>query len=69
MTELLPEFCEADAKVEWMDRNKLDIAAISVGPPIYFYGLSAETGLESARLANDGIAQIKRLIEHPTQIR
>jgi aminocarboxymuconate-semialdehyde decarboxylase len=58
MTELLPEFCEADAKVEWMDRNKLDIAAISVGPPIYFYGLSPETGLESARLANDGIAQL-----------
>ncbi|MCW5604727.1 MAG: hypothetical protein KIT18_09305, partial [Burkholderiales bacterium] len=29
MTELLPVFCDADAKVEWMDRNRLDVAAIS----------------------------------------
>lgn len=58
MTELLPTFCDADAKVEWMDRNQLDIAAISVGPPIYFYWLPADAGLAAARLANDGIAQM-----------
>lgn len=58
MTELLPEFCDADAKVAWMDRAGIDVAAISVGPPIYFYWLGAEAGLAAARLANDGIAQM-----------
>lgn len=56
MTELLPEFCDAAAKVAWMDRVGMDVSVISVGPPIYFYGLPADAGLEAARLANDGIA-------------
>jgi aminocarboxymuconate-semialdehyde decarboxylase len=56
--ELQPVFYDADAKVEWMDRNRIDIAAICVGPPIYFYWLSPEIGLEAAKLANDGIAQM-----------
>ena len=56
--ELLKVFYDAEAKVEWMDSNKLDIAAISVGPPIYFYWLSPDAGLEAAKLANDGIAQM-----------
>jgi len=34
------------------------VSAISVGPPIYFYWLSAEAGLAAAKLANDGIAQM-----------
>ena len=34
IAELLPEYCDADAKVEWMNRVKLDVAAISVAPPI-----------------------------------
>jgi aminocarboxymuconate-semialdehyde decarboxylase len=58
LAELEPVFHDADAKVEWMDRAGIDIAAISVGPPIYFYWLSADAGLEAARLANDGIAQM-----------
>jgi len=56
LAELQKAYYDADAKVEWMDQNKLDIAAISVGPPIYFYWLSPELGLETAKLANDGIA-------------
>ena len=67
LAELAPVFYDADAKVEWMDRNKLDIAAVSVGPPIYFYWLSAETGLEAAKLANDGIAQM--VAKHPERLR
>lgn len=67
MTELVPEFCDADAKVEWMNRVGLDVAAISVGPPIYFYGLKPEIGIEAARLANDGIAQM--VAKHPDRLR
>src|SRR5690349_24883259 len=39
MTELLPEFCDVEAKVAWMDRVGMSVSAISVGPPIYFYWL------------------------------
>jgi aminocarboxymuconate-semialdehyde decarboxylase len=58
LAELQPVFYDADAKVAWMDENNLDIAAICVGPPIYFYWLSPEVGLQTAKLANDGIAQM-----------
>jgi len=67
MTELLPAFCDVEAKIDWMDRVKLDVAAISVGPPIYFYWLKPEHGLEAARLANDGIAQM--VDEYPDRLR
>ena len=67
LAELQRTFYDADAKVEWMDRNKIDIAGISVGPPIYFYDLSADIGLEAARLANDGIAQMVQ--KHPARLR
>ena len=67
LAELQPVFYDADAKVAWMDDNKLDIAAICVGSPIYFYWLSPETGLEAARLANDGIAQM--VAKRPDRLR
>ena len=67
LAELQAVFYDADAKVAWMDENKLDIAAICVGPPIYFYWLSADVGLESARLANDGIAQM--VAKRPDRLR
>jgi aminocarboxymuconate-semialdehyde decarboxylase len=67
MTELLPEFYDVEAKIAWMDRVKLDVAAISVGPPIYFYSIDPEHGLMAARLANDGIA---RMVEaYPDRLR
>ena len=67
MTELLADFYDVDAKLAWMDRNHIDIAAISVGPPIYFYWLSPEVGLEVAKLANDGIAQM--VAKRPDRLR
>lgn len=67
LAELQKVFYDADAKVAWMDENKLDVAAISVGPPIYFYNLKAELGLEAAKHANDGIAQM--VTKHPKRLR
>src|SRR5262245_63068550 len=58
MIELLPEFNDVEAKIAWMDRVGMDVCAISVGPPIYFYWLKPEAGIEITRLANDGIAQM-----------
>jgi aminocarboxymuconate-semialdehyde decarboxylase len=67
MTELLPEFNRIEAKIAWMDRAGMDVAAISVGPPIYFYWLKPEAGIEIIRLANDGIAQM--VDRHPDRLR
>jgi aminocarboxymuconate-semialdehyde decarboxylase len=58
MIELLPEFNVVEAKIAWMDRVGMDVCAISVGPPIYFYWLEPEAGIEITRIANDGIAQM-----------
>ena len=67
MTELLPEFCDIEAKIAWMDRVGMDVSVISVGPPIYFYWLKPEAGVEIVRLANDGIAQM--VAQHPDGLR
>ena len=67
MTELLAEFHDVDAKLAWMDRKDIDIAAISVGPPIYFYWLSPDAGLAAAKLGNDGIAQM--VAKRPDRLR
>jgi len=67
MTELLPEFCDVEAKVAWMDRVGMDVSVISVGPPIYFYWLAPAAGIEIIRLANDGIAQM--VDRHPDRLR
>jgi len=67
LAELRPEFYDVAAKVEWLDRVGLDVAVISVGPPIYFYRLSPEVGLEAARLANDGIARM--VAQQPQRLR
>ena len=67
MTELAPEFCDVEAKIAWMDRVGLDVAAISVGPPIYFYWLAPEHGIAATRLANDGIAQM--VARYPGRLR
>src|SRR3970282_1950974 len=67
LTELLPEFCDPEAKLAWMDRVGMDVCVISVGPPIYFYWLKPEAGTEIIRLANDGIAQM--VAKHPDRLR
>ena len=67
LAELQQAYYDADAKVAWLDENKLDIAVISVGPPIFFYWLSPDRGLEAARLANNGIAQM--VAKHPGRLR
>jgi len=67
MIELLPEFNDVEAKIAWMDRTGMDVCAISAGPPIYFYWLKPEAGIEIIRLANDGIAQM--VAKHPDRLR
>ncbi len=65
--ELCPAFYDADAKVDAMERMGIDVSVISVGPPVFFYYLSPEAGLEAARLNNDGIAQM--VAKRPDRLR
>jgi aminocarboxymuconate-semialdehyde decarboxylase len=53
---LAPEFYDADAKLEAMDRKGITIACISPGPQVFFYGLPADQALATARIVNDGVA-------------
>jgi aminocarboxymuconate-semialdehyde decarboxylase len=65
--EINRELYDVDAKLAAMDRMRIDISALSVAPPAYFYELDAEAGLAAARLANDGIAQMVN--RHPARLR
>lgn len=56
--ELIPEFYDAEAKIESMDRKGIDIAYISPAPQTFFYGLGADHALQTARLVNDGVANM-----------
>lgn len=56
--DLVPEFYDADAKVESMDRKGIEISYISPGPQAFFYGLGADHALQTARIVNEGIAKM-----------
>jgi aminocarboxymuconate-semialdehyde decarboxylase len=57
--DLIPEFYNADAKVESMDRKGLDISVISPGPQAFFYGLGdANQALKTAGIVNAGVADM-----------
>jgi aminocarboxymuconate-semialdehyde decarboxylase len=61
------ELYDVEAKLEAMDKMRIDISALSVAPPTYFYYLSAEAGLYASRLSNDGIAQM--VAKNPARLR
>ncbi len=65
--DLVAEFYDADAKLEAMDRKGIDIAYISPGPQVFFYGLNAEQALKTARIVNDGVASMAAA--HPDRLR
>ncbi len=52
------EFYDAEAKLESMDRKKIDIAFISPGPQCFFYNLGDELAAKTACIVNDGVAQM-----------
>jgi aminocarboxymuconate-semialdehyde decarboxylase len=57
--DLIPEFYDAEAKLESMDRKRLDVSVISPGPQSFFYNLSdADLALKTAKLVNQGVAEM-----------
>jgi aminocarboxymuconate-semialdehyde decarboxylase len=65
--DLIPEFYDADAKVESMERKGIDVSVISPGPQVFFYGFGAEQALKTARIVNDGVA--KMVAARPDRLR
>jgi aminocarboxymuconate-semialdehyde decarboxylase len=55
---LFEEFHRAEAKLDAMDRKKIDIAVISPAPPMFYYWADANLALEVAGLVNDGTADM-----------
>jgi len=41
-----------------MDRKGIDVSVISPGPQAFFYGLGDDQALKTARIVNEGIAQM-----------
>ncbi len=60
---LQPGFHQIPARLADMARMKLDMAAISLAPTLFYYWAEPMLGLEMARMANDGIRALTR--EHP----
>jgi aminocarboxymuconate-semialdehyde decarboxylase len=57
--DLIPEFYDAQAKLESMDRKGLTVSVISPGPQSFFYNLTdADLALSTARLVNQGVAEM-----------
>lgn len=65
--ELTPEFYDADAKVEVMERKGVQISAISPGPQSFCYWMNEAQAIRNARLVNDGIA--KMVEKRPDRLR
>jgi aminocarboxymuconate-semialdehyde decarboxylase len=55
---LFPEFVEVDAKIASLDARKIDVAAISPAPTMYFYWIETDAAVDIARRMNDGIADM-----------
>ncbi len=64
---LFAEFFDPDAKVQSMDRRGLDVSVVSPAPPMFHYRADAELALRTARLINDGIAEM--VAAHPSRLR
>lgn len=67
LSEMEREFYDVEAKIAAMDRMRIDISALSVAPPTYFYALSPDAGLAASKLSNDGIAQM--VAKYPARLR
>ena len=55
---LFDEFHDPEAKLESMDRKRIDISVISPAPPMFYYWADVDLALQVAGLVNDGVADM-----------
>ena len=63
--DIIPKLSEPALRLEDMDRMGVDVQAISVAPPQYYYWTEPDLGEKLARRLNERIAEICR--QHPTR--
>lgn len=56
--EILPKLTVVEERLAVMDRMGIDIQAISVAPPQYYYWAEPDLGQKLARMQNDNLASI-----------
>lgn len=61
--EIAPKLTVVQERLADMDRMGIDIQAISVAPPQYYYWAEPDLGQKLARMQNDNIASV--VAEHP----
>ena len=64
---LFDEFTDPEAKLQAMDRKGIDTSILSPPPPLFYYWADPETATRTARLVNDGIAEL--VAENPERLR
>jgi aminocarboxymuconate-semialdehyde decarboxylase len=62
-SEIVPKLSLPEERLRDMDRMGVDIQAISVAPPQYYYWAEPDLGVRASRIQNDNLARIVR--EHP----
>lgn len=55
---LLEDFHDAAARLATMDRQGIDMALLSIAPPLFLYWIEPGEGAAAARLINDAIADM-----------
>jgi aminocarboxymuconate-semialdehyde decarboxylase len=60
---LSPGFHDTKARLADMERTKLDMAAVSASPTLFYYWAEPKLGLEVARMTNNAIYNLTK--EHP----
>lgn len=64
---LFREFFDPQAKLESMDRKGIDVSVISPAPPMFYYWADVDLAMKTARLVNDGVADIVSFL--PSRLR
>jgi aminocarboxymuconate-semialdehyde decarboxylase len=63
---LVPMLTDPARRLETMDRQGIDLQAVSIAPPHYHYWADPELGARIARVQNDGIAEL--VAGHPDRL-
>lgn len=64
---LFAEFHDPAAKLDSMDRKRIDVSVISPAPPMFYYWADADLALSVAGLVNDGVADM--VAANPARLR
>jgi aminocarboxymuconate-semialdehyde decarboxylase len=62
-SEIVPMLTDPEIRLRDMDRMGVDVQAISIAPPQYYYWAEPDLGARAARIENDRLAEL--VAQHP----